>query len=404
MSQAELGIGQLDLEDRHLYYPHFLPIKDTGIQIQKGQFETVMGYGKFTEIFYVAFPHLANTGIAEVINEVAEVISHDSVPPEDGGPILITGSFGKMLSSDRVPQGFYTPRRIFGQLAQIYPSIPFFGELASQAIDVDLRFKLRPGLDLFALEDVIREACIRQQFTIPVTTTRKNIGSYRSLDTMFGDRVKLDLGELPGDLDYDSWLTNTRMGWPVTAKDLYCGGTWGHDGVRVTGFARTLLCLEDGSFGIEMADRAQAVVTALRACLNRCFYPPSSNIVLPGLKPLWEFLEDEAHWETFQQHSVGREHMIAAVQPQVTSGLLLNTLCSPRSLRRLNRAHILDQVPLGGILSESLIEKIIDSVRPDYDTLFRNGSLTVEDCGLTVVARELDREIPELLPLMQLTD
>lgn len=403
MSHSERGNGYLDLDDPHLYYPHFLLIKDTEIRLQDGQFEIVMGYGRLPEVFYEAFPHLAKTGIAEVMDEIAKDITQDCVVSDDGTLMKITGSFGKMLSLGRIPQGFYTPRRIFGQLAYKYPDISTFNELATPAIDVDFRFQLRSGLDLFALEDVIREACIRQQFTIPVTTTRKNIGSYRSLDTLFGDLVKFDLGELPDDLDFDSWLTNTRMGWPVMAKDLYCSGSWGHDGVRVTGFARTLLCCGDGSFGIEMADRAQAIVTGLRASLNRCFYPPSSDIVLPGLKPLWEFFEDEAHWETFRQHSVGREHMIGAVQPQVTSGLLLNILCDPKSLLLLERAHILDQVPLGGMLSESLIEKILGTVRPDYDTLFRMGTLPVEDSGLAVVAREIDREIPDLLPLMQLS-
>lgn len=403
MSHSERGNGYLDLDDPHLYYPLFLPIKDAEIQFQDDQSEIVMRYGRFPEVLNDAFPHLAHTGIAEVIDDVAAHISEDCVLPDDGPLLQITGSFGKMLSLGCVPQGFWTPRKIFNEIANVYSGIPVFSELASPAVDVDIRFILRPGLDLFALENVIREVCIRQHLAMPVITTRKNIGSYKSLDTLFGTFVKFDLGELPEQLDLDVWQTNTRMSWQVSAKDRNCIGSWSRDGVRVTEFARTLLCLEDGSFGIEMADRPQAIVTGLRASLNRFFYPPSSNFVLPGLKPLWEFLEDEAHWETFRQHSVGREHMIAAVQPQVTSGLLLNILCDPKSLLRLKRAHILDQVPLGSMLSESLIEKILGTVRPDYDTLFRMGTLPVEDSGLAVVAREIDREIPDLLPLMQLS-
>ncbi|MBI3955762.1 hypothetical protein HY339_00745 [Candidatus Gottesmanbacteria bacterium] len=407
MPAAERGmIGYLDLDDPRLYFPRFLPLRGTALRLQDGGVETVFRYGSFPEVFYALFPHLAETKVAETIDDIAGQVATLCVPTShveyDRAKVLITGSLGKMLAASRLPERFYRPRKIFGQLAREYPGIDTFGELASPAIDVDLRFQLPRGLEISYLEAIVRDVAQKRKLSLPVTVVNRHIGSYRSLDTQFGDLVKLDLGELPDYSELDPWLTNTRMAFPGSVKDQYCVAQYTGSGVEVSGFARVLLQGEDASMAIEMADIPQAMVVGLRASFNRILFPPRFNFVLPGTKALWPYLEDEHHWDAFQTHSVGREHMVAAVQPQVTNGLLLNILCCPKSLILLKRVHILDQIPLGERLTGEAIETFLESVRPDYDAIFRYGGLPMEDSGPAILARFLNREIPDLIPLMQL--
>lgn len=407
MLPVEREVGHLDFDNRRLYFPRLLPLQETGIRLQEdGGFETVSRYGIFPDVLYGLFPHLAGTNVAETIDDIARQVAHLSVPTSpveyDCAKVLITGSIGKMLTASRLPEGFYTPRKIFGQLAAEYSEVDAFSQLSSPVIDLDLRFQLSGGVEIPYLEAIVREAAQKRRLSLPVTVTPRQIGSFASLDTQFGEVVKLDLAQLPDYFGLDSWLTNTRMAFSASVKDQYCVGQLNGSGVGVSEFARVLLQCEDASMAIEMADTAQAMVVGLRASLNRIFFPPRFNFVLPGTKPLWPYLEDENHWNTFQAHSVGREHMVAAVQPQVTKGFFLNILCDPKSLIRLKRAHILDQVPLGDALPDEAIEEYLGYIRPDYGDVFRYGKLSMEDSGPVKLAEFLNRDIPDLISLMQL--
>lgn len=407
MLPVEREVGHLDFNNRRLYFPRFLLLQGTEIRLQEdGGIETVSRYGTFPDVLYGLFPHLAGTNVAETIDDIAGQIAHLGVPTSpveyDRAKVLITGSIGKMLAASRLPEGFYTPRQIFGQLAAQYPGVDALSQLSSRFIDLDLRFQLPGGVEIPYLEAIVREAAIKRGLSLPVTVTPRQIGSFASLDTQFGEVVKLDLAQLPDYSELDGWRTNTRMAFPDSAKDQYCVGQLKRSGVEVSEFARVLLQCEDASMAIEMADIPQAMVVGLRASLNRIFFPPRFNFVLPGTKPLWPFLNDEKHWDSFRKHSVGREHMVAAVQPQVTKGFFLNILCDPKSLIRLKRAHILDQVPLGDALPDEALEEFLGYIRPDYGDVFRYGKLSVEDSGPAKLAEFLKRDVPDLLPLMQL--
>src|SRR3989344_1282098 len=423
MLPVETELGRLDLTDKYLHYPYLnpLPIRNVDVFWRNGQAETIYKFGSFPEVLYTLFPHLAGTGVAETIHTIATAVRPvvkitPSVEFEYGeAPFLIAGSIGKMIAASRRPYGFFTPRKIFGVLARVYPQVVEFECLAQKAIDVDFRFSLQTGYTPAVLEEIVLSVIKYRRLPVVSTAIVNHFGSHESLDVTIGDWVKLDLGTLPP-FELKTQKDNTRMSFPNSSKDQFAVAFFDpyeeykeHMGVKraegvvsASEFGRVQLECEDVSLGIDMADLPQAVVVGLRASLNRIFYPPKSLWFLDGGHPLLPYLELTENWKRFRSNSENREKMFIVHQGQITKGFLFNILCDPKSLRLLKQSHVLDQVLLGDWLPKQRIEEFLQTVRLGYSDLFKSGKLTASDCGLVKLAEFLNIDLPDLLPLFQL--
>lgn len=339
-------------------------------------------YGTLPEVFYELFPRLALSGIAEKVSQSVGAIepyySHDDKAQV---PTQITGSVGKMIVAGGMPAGWYTPRKVFREALNDNPltaSISEYGELAHSIIDLDLRFVLKEGINIYDLEPVIRKIVGSEEKII-----RSQTGSFSALNIYFGDKLKLDLGELPK--SWEEVADNHRTSWAVCAKDAFVTAEIVKGLVFADRINYRLLFGKDTSLSLIYADVPLVVNTALRTSFTNALYPPTSYEAIGGAD-IWEDMERPEMWQIWEAHSRARPEISTTRLREISKGFLLNLTANPDFLSTFPR-RLLRLFPINDLIQVKGLPVYSGKQISDYFGKFYSGSLKFAESGVSLTAQ-----------------
>jgi hypothetical protein len=344
--------------------------------------------GSLPSVFDTLFPEIKASTRDHVCSIIREISLYAVYDEYEGGYTYITGSAAKRILGG-TPKGWETVNSVARQFLSdpLLADNTVLARLAHGGTkDLDIRFKPQRRV-LF--EEVVENVTETGVDTGAYTVTHAQFGGNKFATVHFADGFSLDLGETWDTAEKDA--ANCRISRAFPASE-FCTDVCIDEDLRL--WARGRYDREQYFLSDEVflrfkygTDLSQALIATQRVLLNHFWWKRECDYfsVRQSADSLTvrEVTSNERFWDTARRNTEGREQLFDARRQEIAAGFILYLLCDPaRFMEDIKRYHLIQFLPL----REQLSGAVLEFDREAYGRKFSEGTLTIDESGLSMLA------------------